>query len=68
MSNNYNFSNMPDLNDQHGAWVDRAGDYFIGDPKKVLVAKKVERPASAGSGAGSQGVAKGGDGNASGSE
>jgi radial spoke head protein 9 len=34
------FSELPDLNDQHKAFINSFGEYFSGNPKKLLVKSK----------------------------
>ncbi len=42
LSKDFEFSELPELNDQHKAAVNNASNYFEGNPKKKLVAVKKE--------------------------
>jgi len=42
LSKDFEFSEMPDLNDQHKAAVNNSKAYFEGNPKKKLVTVKKE--------------------------
>lgn len=39
LSGDFNFAQMPELNDQHAEFVNRAGDYFMGEPNRNLKPK-----------------------------
>ncbi len=42
LSKDFEFAEMPELNDQHKAAVNLANQYFEGNPKKVLIKVKKE--------------------------
>ena len=39
LSGDFNFAQMPELNDQHAEFVNRASDYFMGEPNRNLKPK-----------------------------
>ena len=40
LSNDYNFLELPELNDQHVAFINRDKSFFTGEPNRLLIEKK----------------------------
>lgn len=61
LSKDFEFSEMPDLNDQHKVFINNASGYFEGNPKKKLVSLKKEGEEGEGDGAGAEKAEEGGE-------
>ena len=62
LSKDFEFSELPDLNDQHKSFINNASAYFEGNPKKKLVSVKKEGEGEGdGDGAGAEKAEDGGE-------